>query len=167
MDNKKIGIYLQGKRKESKMTQADLAEKLNVTYQAVSRWETGESIPDIQTLDHIATLYNISVDEILQRRLIEVEESDANDLTVQKVMFFLVPVIHSIGIAVLLLFRYFDLHTVGMLGFFITIVLGLFVHVISYATIEKKENINAKWFFATFVWLIISLMLVAIINNVN
>lgn len=66
MDNKKIGRYLLKKRKEEQKTQKEIAGDLGVTYQAVSRWENGDSIPDIETLCMIADLYKVSVDEILQ-----------------------------------------------------------------------------------------------------
>lgn len=167
MNNKEIGKYLLGKRKSYEMTQADLAEKLNVTYQAVSRWETGESIPDIQTLSAIADLYDVSIDEILQKEAKVKEENPNEDLLFQKIVFFLMPLIHAIGISVVLLFDYFDLSNIGMLGYFIVIVAGLFIHTISYVTIENKERVNFIWFSVSFIWLAISLMVVGIINNVN
>lgn len=67
MDNKRIGHYLLKKRKEETKTQKEVADELGVTYQAVSRWENGDSIPDIETLCMIADMYHVSVDEILQR----------------------------------------------------------------------------------------------------
>lgn len=66
MDNKRIGLFLQGLRKERKMTQLDLATELNVTHQTVSKWENGDSIPDITTLSSLANFYQITIDEILQ-----------------------------------------------------------------------------------------------------
>lgn len=44
-------------RKQHKMTQADVAEKLNVSFQAVSQWERGETSPDIDKLPELAKLY--------------------------------------------------------------------------------------------------------------
>ena len=52
-------------RDHNHLTQDALAEKLHVTRQAVSRWECGESIPDIDTLKQISALFGISVDELL------------------------------------------------------------------------------------------------------
>lgn len=46
-------------------TQLQLAEKLNYTDKAVSKWERGEAVPDIRVLIKIAELYNISVDDII------------------------------------------------------------------------------------------------------
>ena len=47
MDQIKIGIFLKELRKEKKLTQEQLAEKLNVSGRTVSRWETGSNMPDI------------------------------------------------------------------------------------------------------------------------
>jgi len=66
MDNKKIGLFLQGLRKQRNLTQQDLALHLNVTHQSVSKWENGDSIPDISLLVSLAAFYRITVDEILQ-----------------------------------------------------------------------------------------------------
>ena len=46
MDQKKIGNFIATCRKEMGLTQVQLAEKLNITNRAVSKWETGKSIPD-------------------------------------------------------------------------------------------------------------------------
>jgi transcriptional regulator with XRE-family HTH domain len=67
MDNKAIGCYLLNKRKELGKTQKEIADEFGVTYQAVSRWENGDSIPDIETLGLLADYYDVSIDEILQR----------------------------------------------------------------------------------------------------
>lgn len=43
IDSKKMGNFIAGKRKELKMTQQQLAEKLNISFQAISKWENGVS----------------------------------------------------------------------------------------------------------------------------
>lgn len=57
-----IGKNIQYLRKESNMTQQALADKLNYTPKAVSKWERGESMPEIEVLAAIASLYNVTVD---------------------------------------------------------------------------------------------------------
>ena len=57
-----------GIRKEKKMTQAELAEKINVTDKAVSRWERGLGFPDIQTLEPLAQALGISVLELMRSK---------------------------------------------------------------------------------------------------
>lgn len=52
-------------RKKRKLTQAELAEKLNYSDKAVSKWERGESVPDIAVLKSIADMFGVSVDYLL------------------------------------------------------------------------------------------------------
>ncbi len=52
-------------RKANKMTQAELAEKLSYSDKAVSKWERGESIPDISVLKDIADLFSVTVDYLI------------------------------------------------------------------------------------------------------
>lgn len=53
-------------RKEKRMTQSEVAERLNVSFQAVSLWERGETTPEIEKLTEIADLYGVSVDWLLR-----------------------------------------------------------------------------------------------------
>lgn len=53
-------------RKESEMTQFELAEKLNYSDKAISKWERGESVPDITVLKQIADLFSVTVDYLLE-----------------------------------------------------------------------------------------------------
>lgn len=53
-------------RQEQKMTQIDLAEKLNYSDKAVSKWERGESIPDVMVLKTIADLFGVTLDYLLE-----------------------------------------------------------------------------------------------------
>ena len=54
MEKEKIGKYIRKKRIEKGMTQQQLAEKIQVTEKAVSRWETGRGVPDISLLEPLA-----------------------------------------------------------------------------------------------------------------
>lgn len=65
---KTLGNRIQEIRKSKKITQEELAEKLGVTPQAVSKWETDNSYPDIDLLVEIADLFNYTVDELLGRK---------------------------------------------------------------------------------------------------
>lgn len=61
MDQIKIGIFLKELRKEKKLTQEQLAEKLNVSGRTVSRWETGSNMPDIGMLVEMADFFDVSI----------------------------------------------------------------------------------------------------------
>ncbi len=65
MDRKKMAELLSRKRKEMGLTQQELGELLHVSYQAVSRWEQGENLPDIQFIEELSHLYHLSIEEIL------------------------------------------------------------------------------------------------------
>ena len=59
MDQERIGNFIKKIRVDNNLTQRELADKLGVTYQAVSKWENGKNIPDIQTLKQISKEFNI------------------------------------------------------------------------------------------------------------
>lgn len=65
MNKSEVGIFIAEKRKSINMTQKDLAEKLNITDKAVSRWETGKSYPDIEMLEKLAKVFDVSINDIL------------------------------------------------------------------------------------------------------
>lgn len=65
LDIRKAGAYISKLRKERDMTQIQLADQLNVSHQAVSKWERGESLPDIGTIPVIAKMFGTTVDAII------------------------------------------------------------------------------------------------------
>lgn len=64
-DTKKFGGYLSRRRKKADMTQSELAERLSVTRQAVSKWELGDSFPDVSILVLIAEVFGVTLDELI------------------------------------------------------------------------------------------------------
>ena len=68
MDAKQLGAFIAQRRKELGMTQAGLAEKLHVTDKAVSRWERGIGLPDINSLEALAQALEVSLVELMQMR---------------------------------------------------------------------------------------------------
>lgn len=65
MDQKKIGSFLKELRKEKEITQEQFAEVLGVSGRTVSRWETGNNMPDISLLISIAEYFDVSIPEII------------------------------------------------------------------------------------------------------
>lgn len=65
LDLRRIGAYISRLRKDQDWTQLELADQLNVSHQAVSKWERGDSLPDIGTLPQVAGLFGLTVDDIL------------------------------------------------------------------------------------------------------
>lgn len=62
---RQIGANIARLRKQCRLTQAGLAEKLNYSDKAVSKWERGESAPDVLTLMHLAELFGVSINELV------------------------------------------------------------------------------------------------------
>ncbi len=84
MDQKKIGLFLKNLRKEKKLTQEQLAEKLNVSNRTVSRWENGNNMPDLSILVELAELYNVDIKEIIDgERKSEIMEKGMKDTLVK------------------------------------------------------------------------------------
>ena len=82
MDTLKIGQYIQSLRKAAGLTQKELAEKLNLSFQAVSKWENGDSLPDTGVLLELCDILNTTADKLLnggsivakERRLMRLED---------------------------------------------------------------------------------------------
>lgn len=65
LNSMKVGNFIMSKRKEMGMTQQQLADKLNISFQAVSKWENGTTYPNVEILYDLAIALNVTVDEIL------------------------------------------------------------------------------------------------------
>ena len=74
MDQEKIGKFIASSRKEKKLTQEELAEKLNITKNAVSKWERGLSLMDMSLLKPLSEILGVSVNEILSGEKIDNED---------------------------------------------------------------------------------------------
>lgn len=68
------GAFLSQLRNEKGWTQRELAERLSVTDKAVSRWETGRGLPDVQSLKNLSRLFHVTINEILAGQRLEPEE---------------------------------------------------------------------------------------------
>ena len=69
----KLGIKISEKRKSLGITQIDFAEKMHVTRQTVSRWESGSAMPDIEKIGEIADILGVSCDYLLRDEAAETE----------------------------------------------------------------------------------------------
>lgn len=65
MDQKKIGSFIAARRKDNGLTQSQLAEKLGITDKAISKWETGKSMPDLSLFNPLCDLLQITLNELL------------------------------------------------------------------------------------------------------
>ena len=102
MDQYITGAVIKELREQKKMTQSDLAAKLEVSDKAVSKWETGRGYPDITLLEPIAAAFGVSVPELISGIRVKNANVSANMI---KSKFYVCPVcgnvIHSMGEAVI------------------------------------------------------------------
>ena len=108
MDQIKIGAFIKELRKEKRLTQEQLAEKLNVSRQAISRWEVGTAVPSTDNLKVLSELYGVTVDYLLnddtvpiskEREPISVNES--HKPKTRKFMMLLLFAVDAIVVAII------------------------------------------------------------------
>lgn len=78
MNQVKIGKFIAKCRKENNLTQMQLAEKLNITDRAISKWETGKSMPDSSIMLDLCNELKISVNELLSGEVIKMDNYNEN-----------------------------------------------------------------------------------------
>ena len=85
MNQQKMGEFLKQLRKEKGLTQEELAEKFYTSSRTVSRWETGKTPPDLNTLIELADFYNVDIREIIDGERKENNMDKETKETLQKV----------------------------------------------------------------------------------
>jgi transcriptional regulator with XRE-family HTH domain len=83
VSSKKIGTFIRKQRKLKQLTQKELASKLNLSFQAVSKWETGDTLPDVSILLELANILETTTDKLLSGGQIIQRKStyiDVNDI---------------------------------------------------------------------------------------
>ena len=100
MANKMMGDVIASIRKEKGMTQKELADQLNITDKAVSKWERSLSSPDIRTIKKLAEVFDVSIEELMG----EVAETAENEnKTKNLIMLVLRCVAFALPVAVLVM----------------------------------------------------------------
>jgi len=101
MNLEKIGKFICEQRKKLNLTQNELAEKLSVTSQAISKWERGRGIPDIEMLNELSKIFNVEIKDILNGEEQIIEEK--SPIFKNKKFYIIVELIIIIILLVLLL----------------------------------------------------------------
>ena len=73
MDQVKIGKFIAERRRKTNLTQMQLAEKLNITDRAVSKWETGKALPDSSIMLELCLILKITVNDLLSGEVITMD----------------------------------------------------------------------------------------------
>ena len=76
MDQIKIGKFIQEKRKEKELTQSDLAEKLNITDRAISKWENGICLPDAGTMPLLCEILGVSINDLFSGEKVDMKNNE-------------------------------------------------------------------------------------------
>lgn len=79
MNQEKIGKFISNVRKDKKLTQRQLADKLGITDRAISKWENGKSMPDLSLLKPLCDILDISINELLNGEYLN-NKDDSNNL---------------------------------------------------------------------------------------
>lgn len=113
MENKTLGMMISKLRKEKNMTQLDLASKMNVTDKAVSKWERDLSCPDIYSLTTLADIFGISLDELMNCKKSEKNNTKEIVATIFRVM----PLAMGVAVTVLSIMKELNIEdAIIMLG---------------------------------------------------
>jgi len=89
MNQEKIGEFIAELRKKKKITQEQLGKQVGVTGKAVSRWETGKSLPDISIINEVSKILNVTTTELLNgEKLLEVNHNNIDEITENSVDFY-------------------------------------------------------------------------------
>lgn len=98
MNQEKIGKFIKAIREENNLTQKEFADKLGVTFQAVSKWENGKNVPDIGILKQMSEEFHVNIDEILQGERNENKREDKKKNWYPFIILFLI--LFIIGIVI-------------------------------------------------------------------
>ena len=97
MANKTMGEIISTLRRENGMTQKELADMLNITDKAVSKWERDIAYPDTQTLPKLAEIFGVSLEELMNAKASPAKETREIDLPID-IILKAIPV--AMGVAV-------------------------------------------------------------------
>lgn len=112
---KSIGETISSLRKKKGLTQNELAEKMNVTDKAVSKWERDLSCPDVNTISRLAEVLDVSVEELLNAKEQRKTNSKIKDLV--NLIFKAVAIAMGIAVVVLNILNEIDIkNSIIMLG---------------------------------------------------
>ena len=130
---KSIGETIAYLRKQKGMTQNELAEKMNVTDKAVSKWERDLSCPDVNSISKLADILGISVEELLKAKKKDDSNTKLKDLI--NLIFKAVALAMGIAVVVLNILNQIDVKTS-------LVMLGIGIACVSIYLLNDKENNN-------------------------
>ena len=142
MQELKIADFLQTLRKAHGYTQQEVADHLHISNKTISKWETGQALPDILSLKALAELYDVTVDEILNGQK-DFKESPKKDKAInnlltanvgKKLNFYLLisGIVFLIGLLIDLVLSSFNYDLVGFFINFFIVGIGIIIYFLPY-----------------------------------
>ena len=164
MDMIKTGDFLRSLRKAKGLTQEDVATRLMLSPKTISRWESGLGLPDINIISEVASLYDVSVDEILKgqrnNKVLKEETEKSNDKKINNILTNKITskfnIYFYVAIGILSLFLVFAVSLGLLVSPIVAIILMIFGFIISigliifgntdikmhYSSVENSNEIN-------------------------
>ena len=133
MSKKTLGMMIASLRKEKRMTQIELAEKMGVTDKAVSKWERDLDCPDVSTLPKLAEVFDISVDELMQCKAESQNEKKKDFTPMIHMIMKAVALAMGVGVVVLSILKELEVDS-GMA------MLGIGLACLAIASLAKKDE---------------------------
>ena len=93
MNQNEFGKLIKEIRKKNNLTQKDLADKYNVTYQAVSKWENGKNMPDVSLIKEISKDFNVSMDDLLEGKYNTKKNNNLLKVIIPVIIIFLILIV--------------------------------------------------------------------------
>ncbi len=163
----KVSKNLKKIRNEKKLTQDALAEKIHVTRQAISSWETGKTRPDIDSLLMLAEVLDVQVEELIygeKKENLEIQDKSKKKNIIKIILGIVGSIFLAVGLS-LIFFEFWSDFPVGVQGIFafLPALLGQLSAV--YVVLKKKENIT--WHEgASILWTVGVVLTVAMFNEI-
>lgn len=98
MEIVKIGKLIQKLRKENKLTQQELADKLGVSPKTISKWETGGGLPDISFFKRLSEIFHITIEELIEGNLSKKEDKYVKN---NNKIIFIIPIMLALIVAII------------------------------------------------------------------
>lgn len=154
MDQEKIGKFIAKVRKERKLTQKELSEKLGITDRAISKWENGKSMPDLALLKPLCDILEITINELLSGENIKtgkekekLEENIVNAINYNKKRKNIYEIMFQSFIIILGIFIFImtmSIYNGHISSFLWYSVLGTYILIIIFSYFLNKIIINNK-----------------------
>lgn len=110
MKDKTLGAVIAERRRALELTQAQLAEKMGVTDKAVSKWERDLSCPDVDSLPRLASIFGVSLDELLRVKA-SAQHSSGKTAALVPLILKAVALAMGVSVTVLSILRSIDLYS--------------------------------------------------------